>query len=77
MLEIKEKKMPNNPQIYSAYIGGQELPFGCRYYNSCRSSRSERGKDFSDDFQIKSRNAIKSMLAQAQAITWRKSSLTY
>ena len=72
-----KRKNPNNPQTYSAYIGGQEFPFGCRYCNSCHNNRSKWGKDFIDDFQIQSRNAIKSMLAQAHVITWRKSSFTY
>lgn len=73
----EKTQIKNNPQTYPASVGGQEFPFGCRCCNSCHDSRSTRGKKFTDDFQTHSRNAIRPMLAQAHAITLRKSSFTY
>lgn len=62
------------PQNSSAYIRVQEFPFQSRHCDSQHNSRSKREKDFIDDFQIQSRNAIKSILANTHAVTWRKSS---
>lgn len=51
--------------------------FRSRSCRACHNSTFKRGKNLIYDFQIQSRNAVKSMLAQAYAITFRKSSFTY